>query len=93
MTEKIFRLSVTDLGDSVVQTGETAPEIVSQYFNHYGNACAHVQKECEKFVAECRMKHTEKCLAGGECNCAVNMGEEANKRIKNYMKKQWRKRE
>jgi hypothetical protein len=24
------------------------------------------------------MKHSEKCLAGGECDCAVNMGKSAN---------------
>ena len=24
------------------------------------------------------MKHSEKCLAGGKCDCAVNMGEQAN---------------
>jgi hypothetical protein len=56
MAEKIFTFSVTELGDCVVQAGEVGVDLTSQHFNHYGNACAHVQKECEKFVAEQRME-------------------------------------
>ena len=50
--EKIFTISVmSDLGDSVVQTG-SVPTLVTRYFNTYAAALEYLRDEFKKFIDE-----------------------------------------
>ena len=49
---KAMTLILEDNGSCKIIKGDDKPE----HFNHYGNACVWLQKECEKFVAEQRME-------------------------------------
>ena len=49
--EKIFRLSVmSDLGDSVVQTGSGVRALKTEYFSHYTKAIEYLREQCREFV-------------------------------------------
>jgi hypothetical protein len=56
-TEKIFRFSVmSDLGDSVVQTGGDTRALKTEYFNHYEKAIDYLREECKKFIENGKSK-------------------------------------
>ena len=64
MAIKAFTLILEEDGSCKVFKGEgetsPVPKLLKEHFNHYGNACVSIQKECEKFVAEQRMERSIK---------------------------------
>ena len=51
MNDKIFRFSVAEEGDSVVQTGKVET-LKSIYFGHYTEALEWLKEQCKEFVKE-----------------------------------------
>jgi len=47
--DKLFRLSVTTEGDSVVQEGNTE-NLTTKYFGEYLEALEYLKKQCSDFV-------------------------------------------
>ena len=52
MIEKIFRLSVSDVGDSVVQTGKVGVDHKTKYFQTYEEALENIKEQCAKWIDE-----------------------------------------
>lgn len=54
--EKIFKLSVTSLEDSVIQTG-SVETLKTKYFGHYARAIKYLEEQCREFIEEENLRY------------------------------------